>query len=92
MEFSSKVMEINMKEIGRMVCSMEKELKEKRMAKFLKEFIVKERKKDMENFNGMMEPSMKANGLTIEGKAVELTFGQTAANIRVNGLIPKSKE
>ncbi len=84
--------ELVMKESGRMINSMGEALKSGTKDLSTKDFMSWARKRAWESTHGLMDPLMRANGLTIKSTEKACIYGKTAANTTDSGLIMTWKD
>lgn len=68
-EYFHQQMALLMKELGRIISSMEEDKRNGKMVHSIKEVINKERRKDMVYSNGQMAPNLKVSGSMVNKKA-----------------------
>ena len=85
MENILTTMELYMKEDGKMISNMVKELRSGMRVVNMRVTITTERKKDGANMTGSMDQFTRENGLITEFKAVDTTGGKMVADIMASG-------
>ena len=87
MEFICKIMELDIMEIGKMICNMDKDMKYGNVDLFMMECTIMERNMESGHIKWMINLNTQVIGKTIKYRALVIINGLMENSIKVSGKI-----